>query len=118
MQNGTFGQNSGTPLGWVRELTLRAKLVYRLMRDHRVNPLLKLIPIASLVYLISPIDLIPLVPLDDAGVIGLGFYMFLELCPPEVVRQHMLQLKAGTPTGGTYSNPEVIDAEYFEVKDN
>ncbi len=118
MQNGSYGQIPGKPLEWLKEVTLRLKLVYRLMRDHRVNPFLKLIPVASLVYLISPIDFIPLVPLDDAGVIGLGFYLFLELCPPEVVRQHMLQLKAGAPASGSYSNPEVIDAEYFEVKDD
>lgn len=119
MQNKNYNQMPGKPMEWLRELSLRLRLVYRLMRDHRINPLLKLIPVASILYLISPIDLIPLVPLDDAGVIGLGFYMFLEFCPPEIVRQHLLQLQAGMPAStGTYANPEVVDAEYVEVKDN
>ncbi len=68
-------------------LSLRLKLIARLMVDRRVNPLVKLLPIGSLIYLLAP-DLAP-GPLDDAAVIWLGTYLFVELCPAEVVREHM-----------------------------
>ncbi len=37
-------------------LIYQATLIFRLMRDPRVNLLLKALPIAALIYLITPID--------------------------------------------------------------
>jgi uncharacterized membrane protein YkvA (DUF1232 family) len=75
--------------GMLRDLVLRLKLIIRLMGDKRVNPFLKLIPIGSLIYLISPIDLISGIPgvsaLDDVALVSLGAYLFIEFCPPDVV---------------------------------
>ena len=68
-------------------LSRQFKLILRLMRDRRVNPLLKLLPIGSLVYLLVP-DL-ALGPIDDAAVIWLGAYAFIELCPDDVVKEHL-----------------------------
>ena len=69
--------------GVMRDLVLRFKLIVRLMGDSRVNPFVKLLPLASLAYLIWPIDLISVVPgvsaLDDVALISLGAYMFIEL---------------------------------------
>ena len=67
-------------------LSQQAKLILRLLRDRRVNPLLKLLPIGTLVYLFVP-D-IALGPIDDAIVIWLGSVLFVELCPPEIVQEH------------------------------
>lgn len=72
--------------GVFNELALRTKLILRLMVDRRVNPLLKLLPIGSLLYLIIP-DLLP-GPVDDALIVSMGFYLFPELCPPGVVKEH------------------------------
>ena len=44
--------------GALHEITLRAKLIFRLLADRRVSPWAKLVPIAGLIYWISPIDLI------------------------------------------------------------
>jgi hypothetical protein len=79
----------------------RIKLILRLMKDPRVNPLVKLLPIGALVYLFAP-DLVP-GPLDDAAVIWLGSYLFVELCPPEVVQEHMRALTS------------VVDGEFRPV---
>lgn len=69
------------------------KLLLRLLRDSRVNPLVKALPIAAVVYLVSPLDAgLPVI--DDAVVLGLGFYAFLELCPPDVVAEHRAALAA------------------------
>ncbi len=73
--------------GFFRDIANQIKLIFRLMADPRVNPLIKLLPIGSIIYLVFP-DFFPLNPLDDAVVVGLGTYMFIELCPPEIVQEH------------------------------
>jgi len=73
--------------GVFQGLANRIKLILRLMGDSRVSPLLKVIPVASLVYLVFP-DLAP-GPIDDALIIWLSTYLFVELCPPDVVQEHM-----------------------------
>jgi hypothetical protein len=67
------------------------RLVLRLMADRRINPLLKLIPIGTVVYFFVP-DLI-LGPIDDALILGVGIYLFIELCPPAIVEEHRMALK-------------------------
>ncbi len=102
--------------GFFQDLTLRIKLIMRLMGDGRVNPLLKLLPIGSLVYLIVP-DIAP-GPIDDAAVIWLATYLFVELCPPNVVQEHLEALKATRKVMDSYQETsqattqgEVIDGE-------
>jgi len=73
--------------GVFQGLANRIKLILRLMGDSRVSPLLKVIPVASLVYLVFP-DLAP-GPIDDALIIWLSTYLFVELCPPDVVQEHL-----------------------------
>ena len=78
--------------GFLQGLSHQIKLILRLMADNRVNVLLKILPIASLLYLISPFDFPG--PIDDAMVIGLGLYTFVELCPNDVVKEHKNMLEA------------------------
>ena len=81
---------------WIREVVQQVKLTWALMADPRVSPLLKLLPVAALAYLISPVDLIMGIPglsaLDDVAVVMLGLRFFHELAPPEVVREHLRRL--------------------------
>jgi len=88
--------------GIFHDLANQIKLIFRLMADQRVNPLLKLLPIGSLVYLIFP-DLVP-GPIDDALVVGMGTYLFVELCPPDIVQEHKEALERVVP--GRWQNPE------------
>ena len=67
------------------------RLVLRLMADRRVNPLLKLLPIGTVIYFFIP-DLI-IGPIDDALIVGIGTYLFIELCPPQIVEEHRQALK-------------------------
>lgn len=78
--------------GFFEGIGLRARLILRLMKDRRVHPLLKLLPVGSLLYLLVP-DLAP-GPLDDAAIIWVGAYLFVELCPPDVVDEHRRELEA------------------------
>ena len=73
--------------GMLKDLILNLKLILRLMGDKRVNLFLKVLPIASLAYFVAPFDAaIPVV--DDAAILWLGSYLFLELCPDNVVKEH------------------------------
>lgn len=105
--------------GVMRDLVLRFKLILRLMGDRRVNPFLKLLPIASLVYLIYPFDLISLIPgvsaLDDVAILSLGAYLFIEFCPPDVVQEHMQKLTSNMDV--VSSDEDIIDAETVDLDD-
>ena len=105
--------------GFFQDLTLRLKLILRLLGDGRVNPLLKILPIGSLVYLLVP-DIAP-GPIDDAAVIWLATYLFVELCPPNVVQEHLEGLNATRKVMDSYQETsqedihgEVIDGEIVE----
>jgi len=89
--------------GVVQELGRSLKLILRLLRDGRVNPLLKLLPLATLAYLLLFPDL-ALGPFDDAAVLWLGSVLFIELCPEDVVQEHRDALRS------------VVDAEWREAE--
>lgn len=105
--------------GVVRDLVLRLKLIVRLMGDKRVNPFIKLLPVASLAYLIFPFDLISVVPgvsaLDDVAIVSLGAYLFIEFCPPDVVQEHMHKLISNMDA--VEGLDDVVDAEAVEMDD-
>lgn len=108
----------------LQDLSLRIKLILRLMGDPRVNPVIKALPIGALLYLVFPFD-IP-TPIDDALILWLGTTLFVQLCPPEVVEEHMRALRASVSGGWNESSmggqgtpgpgDEVIDAEFWEEK--
>jgi len=115
--------------GFFQDLVLRLKLILRLIGDRRVNFLLKLLPIGALIYLVSPIDLLPgaVLPvvgaLDDAAVLWLGAILFVSLCPDDVVQEHMKALQK--VVSGTWRDApeqaetgEVIQAESREAPDD
>lgn len=68
-------------------------LVIRLMFDRRVSTTAKLIPLVMLVYIISPLDLVPdvFVPfgiVDDLTVLVIGLQLFIHSAPPGVVEEY------------------------------
>lgn len=117
---------SGSGGGLLGNVILQVKLILRLMSDPRVSPLLKLLPVGSALYLIIP-DLM-LGPIDDVGVVWLGTYLFVELCPPEIVQEHLDALKQqpdiwnpphpNTPQAdpGQTQQGDVIEGEWREKK--
>ena len=105
-----------TDPGFVKNLIRQLQLILRLMGDKRVPFLLKLLPVGSLVYLVAP-DLIPFV-VDDALILGLGSYIFIELCPEDVVEEHR---RAIWGEGGQIQEapPEdVVEAQFSDQKEN
>src|SRR3989337_1254795 len=102
--------------GMLRDFVKRLKLIARLMGDRRVNFFLKSLPLASVAYLIFPFDLAPGVAfpiigaLDDAAILWIGSTLFVELCPPNVVKAHMKELESNLEDSDS-SLGEVVDAE-------
>lgn len=107
--------------GMIRDFILRLKLILRLVGDRRVSPWLKIVPIAGVLYLISPLDIIPDIALpvigelDDAAILWLTNYLFIELCPPDIVNEHVKALTGGV---GPVNSDDVVDAESVEIKDS
>jgi uncharacterized membrane protein YkvA (DUF1232 family) len=105
--------------GMTRDVINRLKLIFKLMGDPRVSPLVKLIPVGTLVYLVSPLDLIMGIPglaaLDDVAVLWMGSNLFVELCPPEVVQEYMQAI--GSNLDNT-SSDDIVDADARDINDN
>lgn len=105
--------------GMFRDLVLRVKLILRLLGDRRVSPWLKIIPIGGIIYLISPIDILsdialPVIgELDDVAILWITNYLFIELCPSDVVQEHVRKL---TSNMDIVDNQDVVDADSVEVK--
>jgi uncharacterized membrane protein YkvA (DUF1232 family) len=105
--------------GVIRNTINQLKLIFRLLSDRRVSALAKLVPIGAIAYFIMPADLLPGIALpgigalDDAAILWLGSYIFTELCPPEVVEEHM---KALAGSARKDSTGDVIDAETADVE--
>lgn len=104
----------------------RMHLAWRLYRDPRVAPRMKVVlPILAVIYLISPIDLIPDVllgagQLDDLTVIALVVMVLGRLskwAPCSVVEQHLAHMSKPTrdQTRGNQASANVIDATYRVV---
>jgi len=107
--------------GMLRDFVKRLKLIARLMGDRRVNFFLKTLPIASVAYLIFPFDLAPGIAfpiigaLDDAAILWIGSTLFVELCPPNVVKEHTQELESNLDDS---SSGEVVDAEATDMDDD
>src|SRR5579872_2363851 len=87
-------------LGAVYTFIEQVRLGWRLFRDPRVPMLTKAIPVATIIYLVSPVDwLVNLIPvlgqMEDIAVLGLGLTLFIRAAPQDVVNDHLAQLRAG-----------------------
>jgi uncharacterized membrane protein YkvA (DUF1232 family) len=106
--------------GVLHDVVVRLKLILRLMGDNRVNFLLKILPVATLVYLVFPFDLVSVIPglsaLDDIAIVSLGNYLFVELCPPDVVNEHMKSLSGNTDAES--ASGEIVDAEATDLPED
>jgi uncharacterized membrane protein YkvA (DUF1232 family) len=112
--------------GLLNDLTLRAKLFFQLWADPRVSAWAKLIPMGALIYFISPLDIIPgdwltIIGLaDDAAILWLGYHAFIEMCPPDVVRELAKKLVSNTAIVDEVkkeAEEEIVDGEARDVTD-
>jgi hypothetical protein len=76
------------------------RVFYRLMCDDRVPMLAKTVPWMGLALMLTPpaleLDMIPVVgELDWLLIAYISLKVFIWLCPPDVVRQHVSQISRG-----------------------
>jgi hypothetical protein len=86
--------------GFILYLPHFVKVFYRLMKDSRVPLGAKLVPWLCLALLLTPpaleLDLVPVVgELDWLLVAFVALKLFVWLCPPDVVREHVAEVARG-----------------------
>jgi hypothetical protein len=86
------------------------QLIFRLMRDKRVHPLIKVLPFLSLIYLIYP-DMVP-GPFDDAVVITLFLQFFLSLVPDDLIEE--IKIDQEIEQSRTADEDNIIEGEFWE----
>ena len=79
--------------GWhVTDILRDLAVVWQLMGDPQVSILLRLgLPVFTILYLISPIDLL-IGPVDDIAVFLLASRVFVQLAPQAAVRRALVRL--------------------------
>lgn len=87
--------------GFITYLPSFIRVFYRLMTDRRVSPIAKLVPLLGVMLLLTPpaveLDFIPLVgELDWLLVIFITLKVFIWLCPPDIVREHVARVARRT----------------------
>ncbi|MCX6045298.1 MAG: YkvA family protein [Chloroflexi bacterium] len=111
-------QNYRSPSGgWnLTSLFHDVTTAWRLLQDPRVPGLLKLfLPIAAMVYLISPLDLLP-GPFDDVAVLFVALRLFLQLAPSDAVRSAQGDARATDPKP-RQDDDNTIDTSWRVVDD-
>lgn len=110
-------------VGMLRALYENTVLTWKLLWDGRVGFLPKVIPLLAVIYALSPIDLLPawlmgmLAPLgvaDDIGIILLALSLFVQACPPDVVAEHLREMRREHPFA---HNEDVVEGEAREIEE-
>ncbi len=112
-------------IGLFTSVLNQLRLALKLMADPRVPGLAKLLPVAAVLYLLSPIDLIPdmvigLGQLDDLGILILGIKSFISMAPPHVVEELRNEITGSSKTSGksnAHASEETVDGSYRVVDD-
>jgi len=92
-------RDPGETVGLLSEILRQGRLILRLLGDGRVAIWPKLIIPAAIAYVLFPIDLLAdpilgLGQLDDIAIFFIGMKLFVELCPGEIVQEHLDNLSS------------------------
>ena len=101
----------------LRRLAADLRVALRLLREPRVSAVVKALPLLGLLYVLSPVDIVPDVfpfagQLDDVTVAFLTLRTFLKLCPRAAETHHRTAESRGEPYMPMGDADLVIDAEY------
>jgi len=104
------------------QLWRNGRLALRLLRDSRVPLAAKVVFGATVLYMLSPLDIVPdwipvLGQADDLVVLMAGLNLFLRACPTWLVEEHeeALDGRRDEPQKATQSGP-TIDGQYQRVR--
>ncbi len=110
------------PFGALGQFVRTLRLVLRLMQDPRVPIFPKLIIPAAVIYVLSPIDLLPdlilgLGQVDDIAIVIFGVRFFIEMCPPDIVAEHRRAI-AMSQARSRETQENVVEGTYRVVSDD
>lgn len=105
--------------GLLGEIFRQIKVVWQLMIDPEVSLWVKLIPPIAVLYVLSPIDLVPdpilgLGQLDDLAVLLIAVKLFTEMSSSHAGRRARGETTGEAPP---YPENEVVDASYRVIDD-
>ena len=101
------------------------RIAWQLMWDGKVPVSAKLVPILTILYILSPIELVPdvlvgLGQLDDLAILLLGVQLFIAVSPKDVVERIRAEIEGRPPSGGwtvTGSQPRDSDQSRSSASD-
>jgi uncharacterized membrane protein YkvA (DUF1232 family) len=101
----------------LKTLLVDLRVATRLLREPAVPAAAKAVIPLGLLYLVSPIDVLPdflpiLGQLDDLALAYVALRLFLRLCPPAAVAFHRAAALAKRPFTTMSPSDVVIDAEF------
>lgn len=96
------------------EIIFNLRLTWKLFLDKRVPFYVKIIPVAALIYLVVPYDLL-IGPIDDAALIAGAVKLFITLCPADVVEEHSRVLQ-GEQEKRSSSTIRLLDEDTPDTK--
>ncbi len=99
----------------IRAIIDQVWLTWKLLFDKRVPYWMKAVALLPLLYVLSPIDIIPdfligLGQLDDLGLVLAGMRLFESLVPESIVQEHRGAIKASS------GSAETIEGTNYRVR--
>jgi uncharacterized membrane protein YkvA (DUF1232 family) len=81
------------------------RIAWKLLWDGRVPTSAKLVPILTVLYVLSPIDILPdvfvgLGQLDDLAILLLGTQLFIAVSPKDIVERIRAEIEGRPPDSG------------------
>ena len=112
--------------GFWMNLVNSFRIAWRLMWDNQVPMGAKIVPILTILYVLSPIDLVPdvivgLGQLDDLAILLLGVQLFIAVSPKDVVERIRAEIEGRPPNGGwtvTGNQPDDPDKDRSSAADD
>ncbi|MGC9347208.1 MAG: YkvA family protein [Anaerolineae bacterium] len=109
-------ERSKDQIGWLKEFFSQFEVAWKLFWDRRVPISTKLVPLLTLVYLLSPVDIVPdVVPglgqVDDLMILLVGLRLFISLSPAAVVAEYEKLSGRVTQEEKDWDEAEIIDLE-------
>lgn len=99
----------------IRAIIDQVWLTWKLLFDKRVPYWMKAVALLPLIYVLSPIDLIPdfilgLGQLDDLGMVLAGMRLFEALVPETIVQEHRAAIRASS------GSPNLVEGKHYQVR--
>ena len=101
------------------------RIAWKLLWDGRVPMSAKIVPILTVLYVLSPIDILPdvfvgLGQLDDVALLLLGTQLFIAVSPKDIVARIRAEIEGRPPEGGwtvTGNQPQDPDQPHSSASD-